>query len=164
LVKKYIFLIIFLLLNVISYAEETKNFEGEKNKSLQKSISPVFGYDPTSRYILGGAYFINLPEKRGFYLGTMVMGSTRSGYALNIEYKKWNEKPCSYEIAAGIANFPDSYFGEGTDTKADNELRINVFTYALKPMIRYSFNKAYSAGTFIDLRGRDEKTNSLSGR
>lgn len=162
--KLSLFIILLFILNIISYAEETKDVKEQKPTSLQRSVSPIFGYDPTNRYLFGGAYFVKLPEKRGYYLETMVMGSTRSGYALKIGYNKWTEEPYSYEIATAVSNYSDSYFGEGTDTDAENESRIKVFTYVLKPKIKYNFNKAFSAGTFIDLRGRDEKTEGISAR
>jgi len=142
---------------VQNYTIKEKKFNITKEKKDTRSISPVIGYNPTDKFILGGAYFFYTPKEPGYYLGTKFMGSTNKGFTLSIDYMKLSKTPLTYEIAGTISNFALFYYGMGNNTKVEDETQINVFRYSLEPRLFYKKNQYFSYGPFFDLESMNEK-------
>ncbi|MDD5773926.1 MAG: hypothetical protein PHX78_10725 [bacterium] len=168
--KKYfipLFILFFSFFGISVYAEGTEvseNYSIEesrysliKEKKDTRSISPVIGFNPTDKLILGGAYFFYTPKEPGYYLGTQFMGSTNKGLTLSLDYQKLSRTPLTYEISTAVSNFPVFYYGMGNNTKLEDEKQIDVFRYFLETRFYYKTAPHFSYGPFFDLESWEEK-------
>ncbi|MBI5206185.1 MAG: BamA/TamA family outer membrane protein [Candidatus Firestonebacteria bacterium] len=171
--KKYFHSLI-LLINIILFlvpsfiiAEENINNESlvlSNNKNnLIKSISPIFGYNPTDKFIFGGAYFVTTEKENqpGFYFETEIMSTSKSDYAIGLTYEKWRSSPYIYKISTSLSTFAWNYYGEGNNTKVEDVVEINASTSNVVLGIDYKLYKNVYTGVFFDLRNKED--DSFSG-
>lgn len=161
------FILFFSFCRISAFAEETKIAEDYslkesrysliKEKKDTRSISPVIGFNPTDKLILGGAYFFYTPKEPGYYLGTQFMGSTNKGLTLSLDYQKLSRTPLTYEISTAVSSFPVFYYGMGNNTRLEDETQIDVFRYFLETRFYYKTTPHFSYGPFFDLESWKEK-------
>jgi hypothetical protein len=163
----FICILFFSFCGIFAYAEGTKvseNYSIEESKySLIKekkdtmSISPIIGFNPTDRFILGGAYFYYSPKEPGYYFSTQFMGSTNKGLTLSLDYQKLSRTSLTYEISSAVSNFPVFYYGMGSNTNLKDETQIDVNRYFLETRFYYKKTRYFSYGPFFDLESWEEK-------
>jgi len=121
------------------------------------TISPVIGYDPALGIILGGAYF-NFPLKTpGRYFDTQLQVISGGKLSLQSSYTYFDLfRNVNFNLYGSYSNFFQYYFGEGSNTIAENYTRLFFNTYRIKPEIAFILKNKFQIVAFGDARGRKE--------
>ncbi len=130
--------------------------------------SPMFGYDPATGYIIGGAFFTYPAHGSGWVTSSQIIYSTEGVIKLKLDYSKAStSSSLGYGAKLSIGQDMMRYFGEGGQTQVNQ--MVNVFSDDLqvKPFVEFWINKTKSWGFQIRTssgyvtRVTDKKNNSI---
>ena len=131
--------------------------ESKKISPYDYTLSPVFGYDPTTGFVFGGAGFI-YPLKTPASYGDIQLIATTSGkiqvQAMYMRYAIF--KNTDFKVPLTFTTFPQYYFGESDTTSASNYSEILSNRYFARPECIYSISSHFKISIFGDLRARKE--------
>lgn len=137
--------------------EERINDDVKTRVSDGWSFAPVIGYDPTYKFLLGGAAFHGDNEIPGGSNGSLILyASTRDAFAAELKFTKWAAERTFWDVDLGINNFFTAYFGEGSATTPSAEKRLDNFKANVTPGFWYRFDRRHTAGLYTELRYRRE--------
>ncbi len=153
-----LFVLFYLVFASLVFAKNENANNNNDVQSTKKSISPIIGYNPTDKLIVGGAYFINSsnPDIPGYFMGTQFMFNSKYDYALGLNYRKWTTSPYIYDFSTSLSNFRKEYYGEGNNTKTEDVTEIKSLSSSSIFGVDYKWNKLLAYGTFLDLRIQKE--------
>ncbi len=129
-----------------------------KIKPYDYTISPVFGYDPTTGFIFGAAGFV-FPLKTPASYGDIQLMVTATGKVqVQANYIRYGLlKDVDFKLPATYSNFIEYYFGEGDTTSSESFKEVFSDRYFVRPEFDLKFNNHFKSALFGDFRMRNEK-------
>jgi outer membrane protein assembly factor BamA len=125
------------------------------------SVFPIVGYDPSTGFYFGGAFFHGDTEPPVKNLSIYAYGAFTGLLALDVRFKIWNTTNLFYNFSSLTTNFFDPYFGEGNNTTPQVAFPLNNFKTNLKVSAWYRFTRLLSSGIYTELNYRKE--NGVNG-
>ena len=121
------------------------------------TISPVFGYDPVTGFVLGAAGFIYPLETPASYGDVQIMATTSGKVQAQSTYMRYGIfKNTDFKLPVIFSTFPQYYFGENNTTIASDYSEIFSNRYFIRPEFIYSLPHHFKATIFGDYRARKE--------
>ncbi len=133
------------------YVDGKKVFDKDKRqKKIDKSkledisktdfaVSPVFGYNPSSGFLFGGAFFYWPLENKGTYFNTQLIAATNKTFKIITFYKNKNFiDGYSFGVKGFFRSFLDAYYGEGSKSKKADEM--NLFHNIINAKMYIDYN------------------------
>ncbi len=133
---------------------QTNSAVVEDSKKGGISIAPVVGYDPTFKFVFGGAFFY---ETEGLSLGTDFNLNFKEVYQLHINLSHRFSDDWEYQFHSGITKGFDPYYGEGGETRPEDFTHLWGIKNSSKLKLVYHTSKIFALGVFTDLRIRTEE-------
>ncbi len=132
-------------------------FPNEKISPYDYTLSPVFGFDPTTGFVLGAAGFIYPLKTPASYGDIQVMATTSGKVQVQSTYKAYGIfKNTDLKMPITFSTFPEYYFGESDTTSGENYNQLFSNRYFVKPEFIYSLPYHFKATFFGDFRARKE--------
>ena len=121
------------------------------------TISPIFGYDPITGFVFGGAGFIYPLKTPGSYADAQLMVTPKGKFQAQTTLMRYGLfKNTDFKIPLTFSNFPQYYFGENDTTSAGNYSELFSSRYFIRPELVYNFPGHFKATLFGDFRARKE--------
>lgn len=134
-------------------------FENEKIKPYDYTLSPVFGYDPSTGFVFGAAGFVYPLKTPASYGDIQVMSTIRGKVQVQSTYMRYGIfKNTDAKLPFTFSTFPEYYFGESDTTSGDNYTEVFSNRYFVRPELIYSFPNHFKAKVFGDFRARKESS------
>lgn len=121
------------------------------------TLSPIFGYDPTTGLVFGAAGFIYPLKTPANYGDLQLMTTTTGQFQVQSTYMRYGlTKHMDFNLPFMFSSVPQYYFGEGDATSGDNYVQAFSNRYFARPELIYNFPKHFKATVFGDFRARKE--------
>lgn len=129
----------------------------EKISRYDYTVSPVFGYDPSTGLVFGAAGFIYPLTTPASYGDIQFMSTTTGKVQIHATYMRYEIfRNTDFKVPITFSTFPQYYFGEGDTTSGNNYNEIFSNRYFIRPEFIYSFPNHFKAVMFADFRARKE--------
>ncbi|MBK8844986.1 MAG: hypothetical protein IPO33_20265 [Saprospiraceae bacterium] len=129
----------------------------KKIKPYDYTISPVFGYDPTTGFIFGAAGFVFPLKTPASYGDLQLMATTSGKVQVQAKYIRYGLlKDVDFKMPVTYTNFIEYYFGEGDTTSSESFNEIFSDRYFVRPEFELKVNDHFKASLFGDFRVRNE--------
>ncbi len=152
-----------------TYSEGKKVFDRNEKSSLKVipvtkrirpydyTVSPVFGYDPTTGFVFGAAGFIYPLKTPASYGDIQVMTTTSGKIQLQSTYMRYGIfRSTDFRVPVTFSTFPQYYFGENDTTSRDNYSELFSNRFLVRPEFIYSLSNHFKTSVFGDFRTRKE--------
>ena len=108
------------------------------------TLSPVFGYDPTTGFVFGAAGFIYPLKTPASYGDVQVMATTSGKVQVQSTYMRYGIfKNTDFKMPVTFSTFPQYYFGESDTTSGNNYNEVFSNRYFARPEFIYSAFKSF---------------------
>ncbi len=135
----------------------SSNFE-RKIKPYDYTISPVFGYDPTTGFVFGAAGFVFPLKTPASYGDLQLMATTTGNLQVQANFIRYGLfKNMDFKMPVTYTNFVEYYFGEGDATSAGSFNEVFSDRFFVRPEFIMKVNDHTRASLFGDFRARSEK-------
>ncbi|MCB9012682.1 MAG: amidohydrolase family protein [Bacteroidales bacterium] len=129
----------------------------EKINPYDYTISPVFGYDPSTGFVFGAAGFIYPLTTPASYGDVQVMATIPGKIQIQSSYMRYGIfKNTDFKVPITFNTFPQYYFGENDTTSGENYIELFSNRYLARPEFIYSLPNHLKAAVFADFRARKE--------
>ena len=131
--------------------------ENRKIKPYDYTVSPVFGYDPSTGFVFGAAGFIYPLKTPSSYGDIQVMSTIHGQVHFQSTYMRYGIfKNTDFKVPFTFSTFPQYYFGESDTTSGENYKELFSNRYFVKPEFIFSLPNHFKASVFGDFRARKE--------
>ncbi len=121
------------------------------------TVSPVFGYDPSTGFVFGGAAFVYPLKTPASYGDVQLMATAKGKIQLQAKYMRYSLfRNIDFELPVTLSSFPQYFFGEGDTTKARFYQEIFSDRYFARPSFNFHLPNHFMAALFGDFRARHE--------
>lgn len=121
------------------------------------TVSPVFGADPSTGFVFGGAAFVYPLKTPASYGDIQLMATTKGKLQLQAKYIRYGIfRSTDFELPFTFTTFPQYYFGEGDTTTAAVYHEISSERYFTRPAFNFHLPNHFMAVLFGDFRARKE--------
>lgn len=128
-----------------------------KTSPYDYTISPVFGYDPTTGFVFGAAGFIYPLKTPASYGDVQVMATTSGNVQVQSTYMRYGLfENSDFKVPVTFSTFPQYYFGEGDTTSGNTYNEVFSNRYFARPELFYSVSSHFKTTVFGDFRAREE--------
>ncbi len=122
--------------------QDVVSLEFKKIKKSDYTISPVFGYDPSLGYLLGGAFFYWPILDKGTMFNTQLINTLDGQMKLIANYEAVHFKnKYSFGAKGFYRTFTDDYFGEGSNAQDSSRFKLNHNIIDAKVYLKYDIIK-----------------------
>ncbi len=113
----------------------TEDFSAKgKINPYDYTISPVFGYDPSTGFVFGAAGFIYPLTTPASYGDVQVMATIPGKVQIQSSYMRYGIfKNTDFKVPFTFSTFPQYYFGENDTTSGENYNELFSNRYFVKP-------------------------------
>lgn len=142
--------------------DRDKEFEDiSYSTKLSKSdyaVSPIFGYDPSLGFLMGGAYFHWPLKEDGISGNALLIFTTKGQYKINFELDA-NKifKGLNIGIKGFYKTFFDNYYGEGSNSTEENKLELYHNIFSSKVFILSSLTNNIDLSLSTEFQKREVK-------
>ncbi|MBE0653047.1 MAG: amidohydrolase family protein, partial [Bacteroidales bacterium] len=136
----------------------TEDFSAKgKINPYDYTISPVFGYDPSTGFVFGAAGFVYPLTTPASYGDVQIMATIPGKVQIQSSYMRYGIfKNTDFKVPFTFSTFPQYYFGENDATSGENYSELFSNRYFVKPEFTYSLPYNFKATVFGDFRARKE--------
>ena len=129
----------------------------DKINPYDYTISPVFGYDPSTGFVFGAAGFIYPLTTPASYGDVQIMATIPGKIQIQSSYMRYGIfKNTDFKVPFTFSTFPQYYFGESDTTSGENYNELFSNRYFVKPEFIFSLPHHFKATVFGDFRARKE--------
>jgi len=143
-----------MLLGKVAEAGPNDDVKRRINKGI--SLAPVIGFDPTYKFLLGGAIFRGTTGSVLSNGSLVIDGSTNGNFEGEAKYTLWDDNHLFFTFSFAGSNFFDAYFGEGDNTSLGSKTQIDLYKFSFGLAAWYRFNHQISTGIYTLLKYREE--------
>ncbi len=155
---KVFFLYLVCFFSVLSFAGGPSWFTSTDDNNQKWAIVPSYSHNSTYGHIPGGRFFIYPVGDTGYYTALESAFSMDLFFSTVFSYKYWRKNGDQFDFEALYDGFSEPYYGEGSETDADNKKDIPTHkVYVRMEYVSRIYESLYG-GAFIRFDYRKEKS------